>query len=461
MNAPARLLALPLLALLPPAAAAAPGEGDAPPPRPAFPGRYLGLNRQGHEEWWRTADGAVAVRVPGGDYLRRPYQGTVATEEPTPVAVPSFFMDKHEVTNARFARFLAATAAPGDSPLARREVPGLLFEEGAWRAAPGLEAHPVTAATGHGAAAYAKWAGARLPTADEWMKAAGGPEGRLYPWGDGEPDGTRANFGRPEPLGLEPVGSRPLGASPFGCLDMAGNAYDRVRTRVRAREGGPADLPVMLKGGSWASSHPLNLRVLDLCMQPMEVADRTVGFRCAMDDPEPDRKARAPEERPVLRLAKSFDEAIAEARSRNVPVFLSLLLDTCGQCDRTVAQCFRDPRFVRYCNEHLVVVLGHQPGDALDRPHPPRPDGACPLHAGLTCREHMDLFSKGLEVVGSFAVSPGNFVLDPRKAVKGAGAAAVLVPEGELPKWGDAVGAYLEAFDRARKAMEGAGPRGR
>jgi hypothetical protein len=196
-------------------------------------------------------------------------------------------------------------------------------------------------------------------------------------------------------------------------------------------------------------------------MQSAEVADRSVGFRCAMDDPDPDRKPIAAAAAPVLRLARNWDDAVSEAASRRVPIFLSLLHDTCGQCDRTIAQCYRDRRFVEYCNEKMVVVMGHQPSDAEDRPHAANPDGSCTVHAGLACREHVDLYRCGLGVVGRFSTSPGNFVLDPGKATRGAGAAAVLVPEGRLPKWGDAVDRYLEAFDEARRAMgsDAAAPR--
>ena len=448
MTAPARLAAVLAAALL--AAPAAASDDPAPGTAPLH---YLGLNGQGHEEWWRSKDGAVVIRVPGGAFLRRPYQGTVATEAPAPVEVPSFLMDKHEVTNERFARFLSQPGVDSTG-LVRAGVAGLERTDAGWRAERGREQHPVTAATGRGALAFAKWAGGRIPSSDEWMKAAGGPEGRLFPWGDAPADAARANFGRPEARGLEPVGSHPSGASPYGCLDMAGNAYDRVLTRVRGSADDRESAPVMLKGGSWLSGHPLNLRVLDLCMQGMDGAEGSVGFRCAMDDPEPDRTAKAPAARPVLRVARDFDAAVEEARARKVPIFLSLIHDTCGQCDRTVVQVYRDPRFIEYCNANMVVVLGHQPWDADDDPHPARADGSCTIHPGIACKEHEELYRRGLATVVRFRTSPGNFLLSPF-AVPPTGSAKspILLPEEDLPKGGESVDAYLEAFDRGRERL--------
>ncbi|MGQ0615269.1 MAG: SUMF1/EgtB/PvdO family nonheme iron enzyme [Planctomycetaceae bacterium] len=408
---------------------------------------YLGLNARGAEEWLRVKDGARVIRIPGGEYLRRPYEGGPAIEEPKPFAVASFFLDQCEVTNAQFARFLAAVPSPDG--LWREGIPGIVRGTDGFAPAPGLDRHPVTAATGRGALEYARWVGARLPTQVEWEKGGGGAEGNLYPWGDEPPDATRANFGRPHPRGPMPVGSFAAGASPYGCLDMAGNVYDRVLTPARGGEL----LPVMLKGGSWLSPHPLNLRVLDLCMQPIEVADRSVGFRCAMDDPAPERPVRAASPPPPLRIARDFGAAVKEARERRVPIFLALMLETCGQCDRTREQCFKDARFVAYCNERMVVVIGHQPGDAVLDPHAPLEGGGCPLYAGVSCDEHERLFQEGFEVVGRFAVSPGNFVLHPDRVKRGAGSDAMLIAEAALPKWGDAVEGYLSAFEKAREAL--------
>jgi len=411
---------------------------------------FLRVNEQGAEEWYRVKDGAVVVRVARGAYQQRPYEGMGISADPEPVEVESFFVDKFEVTNARFVRFL--NSREDAARLIDGNVPGIERHENAWRATPGRERHPVTAATGGGAVEFAKWAGAALPTRVQWEKAAGGPEGRVYPWGDELPDLTRANFGSPAPRGAEAVGSHPAGASPYGCHDMAGNVYERVAMPGRrTRDGEP--MPVMIKGGSWVSPHPLNLRVLDLCVQPMGVAERSVGLRCVMADPEPERASRTTSVPPRLKLATDFDAAVAEAKRRHVPVFLSLLFDTCGQCDRTRAQCYTDPRFVAYCNANMVVVMGHDPGDAMDEPHATGESGACPLYPGLTCEQHERMYTRGLGVVGTFTVSPGNFVLHPDKAAKGAGAAALLAGERDLPKWGNAVETYLEVFERCREAL--------
>jgi len=438
--------------LLAPVLAAAEDEGASPPPAaPAAepPLVFLRVNAKGAEEWWRRRDGAVVVRVPGGPFRRRPYEGIVATAEPRDFDVPSFLMDRDEVTNTRFAAFLRETeSAEG---LVREGVRGIVRDADGWAAEPGWEDHPVTAATGAGALAYAKWVGGRIPKAPEWEKAAGGPDGLVYPWGDETPDERLANFGRPSLRGTERVGSHPLGASPYGCLDMAGNAYDRVLTTNRSGD----HLPVMLKGGSWVSTHPLNLRVLDLCMQPMGGAEGSVGFRCAMDDPEPDRPTRTAAAPAHVPWETDFDAAVARARKERKPIFLSLQLDTCGQCDRTRAQLFRDPAFVKACAEKLVCVAGHVSGDALDDPHPAGEGGACPLYPGLTCAQHEDLYARGLAVVPTLAVSPGMFLLDPDLVAAGRKRESILVGESRIAKWGNDVAGALEQVDAACASLAG------
>ncbi len=140
---------------------------------------------------------------------------------------------------------------------------------------------PVVNVSWYEAAAYAAWAGVRLPSEAEWEFAARGVEGREYPWGNDEPDATRANYvegglGRPTPVGLYPAG-----ATPEGILDMAGNVWEWVddwfdnEKKLR-----------VLRGGAWYD----DARFLRAAVRFWIVPDNwglSVGFRVAREVPVP------------------------------------------------------------------------------------------------------------------------------------------------------------------------------
>jgi toxoflavin biosynthesis protein ToxD len=106
--------------------------------------------------------------------------------------------------------------------------------------------HPVVYISWKAALAYAAWLAKttgerwRLPTEEEWEKAARGTDGRIYPWGNTF-DPSRANTEEGGPGDTTPVGSYPSGASPYGALDMAGNVEEWC--------GLPPDSPLLRPGG--------------------------------------------------------------------------------------------------------------------------------------------------------------------------------------------------------------------
>jgi formylglycine-generating enzyme required for sulfatase activity len=441
--------------------------------------RPLGVNARGARIFERLRDGARVVWIPAGTFRQNGYFPR-ETDEPESewVEVPGFAIDETEVTNRQFARFLNESGRATDDEGRALVVPvesGLEMVDGAWRVELGFDDLPALGVTGWGALAYARSVGGDLPRLAEWQKAASGVDGLTFPWGFEPAEASRANYRRFGPDAPTAVGSYPEGMSPFGLLDAAGNVYERVYGGGRGRGG----LPTMIRGGSWASPHPLNLRTFDLCMQPMEVADRTVGFRCVVREgeglPAADATSSggAAEDGEALRMARSWRDAVTEARERNVPLLLSLQYDTCGQCDRIKVGLFRDPAFVSYCNENAVLAVGHIYWDGSDDPHPEGDDGRCPLYPQLSCHEHIDLFYEGLKRVEGFRISPGNFILDPRasdEAVEGEGgegsgevdrpaARWVLIEEGELPKWGGGAQTYVEKLREAQSVLGAAIPR--
>jgi len=165
---------------------------------------------------------------------------------------------------------------------------------------------------------YCRWAGGRLPTEEEFEKAAGGTDRRVYPWGNEPPTLERAVYAQPMGTGATaPVGTHPAGASPYGALDMAGNVWEWTETTydpyayqrptqtatcesalaayadLRRRGlwaftgayGIPEACHRVLRGGAW-NYRPQGLRVTNRVHHAPDFRGLVAGFRCAADVPE-------------------------------------------------------------------------------------------------------------------------------------------------------------------------------
>jgi formylglycine-generating enzyme required for sulfatase activity len=249
-------------------------------------------NRDAQDKLAQALDASM-VSVPAGEFLMGSDAGDRDERPQRRVYLDAFEIDKYEVTNVQYRRFLLATGHAPPQSWPGRYVAFLPDRDPDWHGAeyPDGEAmHPVVAVNWDDATAYCAWAGKRLPSEAEWEKAARGTDGRVYPWGD-EWDVARANAGLTGTGYTQPVGSYPGGASPCGALDMAGNAwewvadlYDRQYYTYALNRNplGPASGTGerILRGGAWDSSSRhlrASYRNATHCFGP----NYRAGFRCA------------------------------------------------------------------------------------------------------------------------------------------------------------------------------------
>jgi len=204
---------------------------------------------------------AIAPKLtpPPGMVLVPPGEYTAGGSDDSPKRAVSvahgFFVDRAEVTFARFGEFLRASG--------RAPPPGW-SEDGLPPA--GAEKLPVVGVTWEEAAAFAAWAGGALPTEEQWECASRGKSGQLYPWGD-KWDPLAGVFG----FGPATAGAMEKDRSPFGCVDMASNVAEWTSTKVagpstateqpaaprRAPGRAVEQLPrYVVKGSSWAGIEP-------------------------------------------------------------------------------------------------------------------------------------------------------------------------------------------------------------
>ena len=299
------------------------------------------------------------VGLPGGSFRMGSTQ-FYPEEAPVHTAtVAAFAVERHPVTNAQFAEFvgdtgyvtvaeqaLDAALYPGVAP--QDLVPGALVfrptsgpvelrdwrqwwswapganwrhpfgpDSGSWDFEDRLD-HPVVQVAYSDAAAYARWAGRRLPTEAEWEYAARGGAATTYPWGDDVAPGGQlmantwqGRFPYQNGGALGWVGTSPVGTFPpngFGLIDMIGNVWEWTTTQFSAHHRldgsvqsccGPSGVappttselapdPTVnqtLKGGSHlcASEYCHRYRPAARSPQSQDTATTHIGFRCVAE----------------------------------------------------------------------------------------------------------------------------------------------------------------------------------
>jgi len=223
---------------------------------------------------------AEMVLVPGGEYTMGSDNWWPKSQPEHKKSLEAFYIDKYEVTNRRYKNFVDATGR--QSP--RNWIEGRLpFEK---------EDHPVVYVTWPDAEAFCAWEGKRLPTENEWEKAARGTDARTFPWGD---KFSRYKANTPQ-LGNEdtmPVGSFEDGVSPYGTYDMAGNAWEWVQDWFQPYPGNKhpdenyGERFKVVRGGSWYDCTYYKCGISAPTYNRIFFHPRTVnnnfGFRCAKD----------------------------------------------------------------------------------------------------------------------------------------------------------------------------------
>ncbi len=203
----------PEVAVTPPAPTNTPPAPPAPPATPVAP--------------------EGMVYVPGGAYTIGRDDGKTTASPAHTVTLSPFFIDRTEVTNSEYKKFIDATGhkAPSD------------WKDGSFPA--NRDNWPVVNVSLQDASDYADWIGKRLPTEAEWEAAARGTDNRAYPWGNEWQSGY-ANVGT---KGITEVGQFKDGASPVGALDMIGNVWEWTSDVFDLYPGSTVPMPSIKKSG--------------------------------------------------------------------------------------------------------------------------------------------------------------------------------------------------------------------
>lgn len=207
-----------------------------------------GINQNEIKEW-------VKRQGTGWDNIIYPTEYSRRT-----ITLPAFYIDRYEVTNERYLRFVQATK---HRPSRYADFPQLNAPK-----------QPVVGVGWGDAEAYCKWAGKQLPSEEQWEKAARGTDGRIWPWGN-DPNKKLFNGRAAGYFAPLSVGSYPNGDSPYGVADMAGNVWEMT-------SGIWKDSAKTMRGGSFLN-RLIDVRVtVRWAAADEESGANWLGFRCSM-----------------------------------------------------------------------------------------------------------------------------------------------------------------------------------
>ncbi len=242
--------------------------------------------------------------IPGGSFVRGSDKGAANARPAATVTVSTFLMDKYEVTYGEYQACVKAKKCEPARPLYAD------FND---------PKQPMTALSWYNAKQYCEVHNKRLPTEAEWEKAARGPDGATFPWGNdaitckraiimdetGRSCGRTKRGGQPEKGKPWPVGSRDPGV--YGLYDMAGNVDEWVadwyskdwdacgEACLGIDPKGPCNgadkckghRTKSVRGGSWYWPGEHSTGYFRRSHIPSNNPAHHFGFRCAADVPAP------------------------------------------------------------------------------------------------------------------------------------------------------------------------------
>jgi formylglycine-generating enzyme required for sulfatase activity len=248
-----------------------------------------GCNHTKHED---KVNGGRMRLIPAGTFL----MGSPDRRSERPVHevyLDSFYMDECEVTNEQWQRFIQANPEWQKGKISKRYHDGNYLKDWSGSKYPaGKGKHPVVYVSWFAASAYAKWLGKRLPTEAEWEKAARGPRGYKYSYGD-RYDATKGNTGGTVGGTIRVASYQP---SDYGLYDMTGNVLEWCSDWFGDYyyAGGPKRNPKgpqegqsrVMRGGSWNYSESrctTTFRFFPVPPTAHRVCTDFIGFRCTKD----------------------------------------------------------------------------------------------------------------------------------------------------------------------------------